>query len=136
LIHTSDLNVGKISKEHIKCTFVEDQFFVKSRRDPDAEYHVDMTLGTCTCEGGSDRSPCSHQLAVALYYRKASLNCIPTLHPTSRKQLAYIALGKEATSDITFYVSVSQLQDEAERDDNYIQTHWRMTVLLPTVIGM
>ena len=105
----------KIPKAHIKPTSDKDQFLVKSRRDPDSEYRVDIALGTCTCVGGSDGSPCSHQLAVVLHYHRVSINCIPTLHPSSRRQLAYIALGKAATSDIAFYASVSQFHDETEK---------------------
>ena len=68
----------------------------------------------CTCEAGSDGSPCSHQLAIALHFRSASLHIIPTLHPSSRRQLAYIALGKEANTDTTLYAAVSQHHDEIE----------------------
>ena len=32
------------------------------------------------------------------------------------EMLAYIALGKEATRDVTFYASISQFQDEAGRE--------------------
>ena len=107
------LNAGKIQKEHIKsCSENSSSFFVKSRRDPDSEYHVDMTLGICTCPAGMDGSPCSHQSAVALHFRVASLNTIPTLQPECRRQLAYIAVGEKAVS---FYSSVSQFQDETHQ---------------------
>ncbi len=66
---------------------------MKSRRDLDSEYHVDMTLGICTCPAGMDGSPCSRQSAVALHFRVASLNTIPTLQPKCRSQLAYIAFA-------------------------------------------
>ena len=105
----------KLETNHIKPTSKKDQFTVKSRRDPDSEYQVDTALGTCTCEAGSDGSPCCHQLATTLHYRSASLNCIPTLHPSSQRQLAYIALGKKANNDTTFYAAVSQHQDEIEQ---------------------
>ena len=94
------INTGKISKEHIKdIEGVKDQFYTKSRCDPDAEYQVDMALRTCTCIGASDGFPCSHQLAVAIHYRKVSLNCLSTLHPHCRQQLAYIALGHKANTN-------------------------------------
>ncbi len=95
----------------------DNQFLVKSRRDPDSEYRVYMKIGMCTCVNGSDGSPCSHQLAVALTFRKTSLNCIPTLHPSSRRQLAFIAVGNEASKDLSFYASVSQCADEVEQPD-------------------
>ena len=61
--------------------------------------------------------PCSHQSAVALHFRVASFNIIPTLHPTCRRQLAFIAVGEEANHYISFYASVSQFQDETKHPD-------------------
>ena len=77
-----------------------------------------MKIGTCTCVIGQDGSPCSHQLAVVVNFRRNSLNCIPTLHPIARKQLAYIAMGKEANNDISFYTALSQCSDEIVVADN------------------
>ena len=112
------LNAGKIQKEHIKpCSENGSLFLVKSRRDPDSEYQVDMAFGTCTCVAGKDGSPCSHQSAVALHFRVAFLNIIPTLHPTCRRQMAFIAVGEEANHDISFYALVSQFQDETKHPD-------------------
>ena len=108
-------NAGKIPKDHIKAISDEkNQFTVKSRRDPDAEYRVDMTFGTCSCIDGSNRSPCSHQLAVVLHYRRMSMNCISTLHAIARRQLAFIVHGNEANRDIS---AVSQCHDETMHTD-------------------
>jgi hypothetical protein len=107
------IGAGKIRKGRIvQLSSDSDMFLVKSRRDPDSEYQVDMRVGTCTCIEGTDGSPCSHQLAVALHFRKASFNCFPTLHPSSRRLLAYIATEKEANKDISFYASAIQCLDE------------------------
>ena len=107
------ISAGKLKKEHIVQVSSDDNLFtIKSRRDPDSSHKVDTEVGTCSCIRGTHGSPCSHQLAVALHFRKASLNCIPTLHPSSRRLLAFIALGKEANMDISFYASVSQHLDE------------------------
>ena len=57
-------------------------------------------------------------LAVVVNFRRNSLNCIPTLHPIARKQLAYIAMGKEANNDISFYTVLSQCSDEIVVADN------------------
>ena len=112
------LHAGKIMAEHIeRLPEYPDQFLVKSRRDPDSVYQIDMNIGTCTCIKGRDGSPCSHQLAVAMKCHKVSLNCIPTLHPSCRRQLAYIAVGSEANTDLCFYASVSQCADEATQPD-------------------
>ena len=59
----------------------------------------------------------------------ASLNIIPTLHPTCRRQLAFIAVGKEANHDISFYASVSQFKDETEHPHSGFQ-HGRFIEML------
>lgn len=74
----------------------EEQLFVKSSRDPDNTYLVDMSLGTCSCQNGRDGSPCSHQAAIILHFHHQSLNFIPTMHAPSRKQLAYLSLGNKS----------------------------------------
>lgn len=76
-----------------------------------------MKIGMCTCTKGIDGSPCTHQLVVAINFRKVSLNCIPTLHPSCHRQLAYIAVGNKANSDLSFYASVSQCIDEVDQPD-------------------
>ena len=80
------LNASKIPKECIEqLPNDEDQFLVKSQRDPDTTYLVDMALGNCACPHGMDGSPCSHQAAVILHFHCKSLNFIPTMHAASRK---------------------------------------------------
>ena len=91
-----------------------------------------MALGTCTCIGTSDGSPCSHQLAVAIHYHKASLNCLSTLHPHCRKQLAYIALGHKANTSVSYYSSVSQVFDEQQGDITTISTSDECNFKTPT----
>ena len=90
---------------------------MKSRQDSHTEYRVDMNIGTCSCVAGKDGSPCSHQLAVAINFHRVSLNCIPTFHSSTRRQLACIAIGSEAKSDLSFYAAVSQCADEADQCD-------------------
>ena len=70
----------KIPKGHISQTS-EDNFIVKSSRDPDDTYHVDMEFGICSCKRGKDGMPCSHQAAV--HYHHKSLNYIPAMHETT-----------------------------------------------------
>ena len=76
-----------------------------------------MNIGPCSCVAGKDGSPCSHQLAVAINFHRVSLNCIPTFHSSTRRQLACIAIGSEAKSDLSFYAAVSQCADEADQCD-------------------
>ena len=75
---------------------------------------VDISLGTCTCVAGKDGTPCSHQSAVTLHFHVASCNIIPTLQPSCRRDLAFIAVGNKANNDIEFYASISQCCDEDE----------------------
>ena len=97
---------------------------MKSSRNPDDEYLVDMALGTCSCKQGMDGSPCSHQAAVVLHFHHRSLNFIPTMHAKSRRHLAYIALGDKVETDLNFYASLSQKNIEnshttEEKTDTY-----------------
>ncbi len=111
------LNASRIPKEHIEqLPNKEDQFFVKSSRDPDNTYLVDMSLGTCSCQQGRDGSPCSHQAAVVFHFRHKSLNFIPTMYAPSRKQLAYLALGNRAEQSLDFYASLTQTEESQETD--------------------
>ena len=97
---------------HIYSTDNNDQFKVVSSRDTGNVYTVDMSVGFCTCVLGSDGSPCSHQAAVAINFHKSSINFITSMHPESRKLMAYIALGEKAEADLLMYAAVSQASDE------------------------
>ena len=65
-----------------------------------------MTVGVCTCPQGIDGSPCSHQAAISIHYGTASINCIPTIAPSIRQIYAQIALGVKATTNLSFYVGL------------------------------
>ena len=106
------INASKIKLENIYTTDNNDQFKVVSSRDTGDVYTVDMSVGFCTCVLGSDGSPCSHQAAVAINFHKSSINFIPSMHPESRKLMAYIALGEKAEADLSMYAAVSQASDE------------------------
>ena len=73
---------------------------------------VDMQLGTCSCIAGQDGSPCSHLAAVVRHYHIPSVNCIPTLVPEVRQQLAAIAMGSKAIQDQQFYSGLHQKEEE------------------------
>jgi len=106
------INASKIKLENIYTTDNDDQFKVVSSRETGDVYMVDMSVGFCTCVLGSAGSPCSHQAAVAINFRRASINFIPSMHPESRKLMAYIALGDKAEDDMSFYAAISQASDE------------------------
>ena len=69
-----------------------------------------MHIGACSCKGGLDGSPCSHQAAVSKHFHIASLNSVPTLFP---EKLANIALGDKAITNLSYYFSIHQKADEA-----------------------
>ena len=76
------------------------------------KYLVDMNLGICSCIGGQDGSPCSHQAAVAKLFGIYSINCVSTISSTARQQLAVVALGNNAIQEGDFYASLHQQQEE------------------------
>ena len=87
-------------------------FLVNSQTERGVKYLVDMNLGVCSCRGGQDGSPCSHQAAVAKLFGIYSVNCVSTISLTARRQLAFIALGSNAMQDNDFYASLHQQQED------------------------
>ena len=73
-------------------------------------YNVDMDIGTCSCPAGIDGSPCSHQAAVVLYYKCASINCVNTT-PEGKRSLAFIAFGENSVSDLSFYQTINEFHE-------------------------
>ena len=69
-----------------------------------------------------DGSPCVHQAAVVKHHHTVSLNFIPTLNPSVRREIAIVALGDEAETNLSFYSSLHQQNDEQVRaqDQSYI----------------
>ena len=107
------LNASVITANMInKLSESQRLFAVGSKSDPDIQYRVDMDLCTCSCPKGMDGSPCVHQAAVVKYHHLNSLNFVPTLNPSVRRDTAIIALGDEAEKDLTFYSSLHQQRDE------------------------
>ena len=86
----------------------EQTYLVDSQTERNVKYLVDMSVGICTCMGGQDGSPCSHQAAVVKFYGVPSVNCIPTLSSQTRQEIAVIAIGSKAIEDSHFYASIHQ----------------------------
>ena len=42
----------------------EQTYLVESQTEKGVRYFVDMSIGICSCMGGQDGSPCSHQAAI------------------------------------------------------------------------
>lgn len=92
----------------IKLDDSEVLFAVTSKSDPDVQYNVDMDLCTCSCPQGMDGSPCVHQAAIVKYHHSVSLNFVPSVNPSVRRNFAILALGNDAEKDISFYSSLHQ----------------------------
>ena len=69
-----------------------------------------------------DGSPYVHQAAVIKHHHTVSLNFIPTLNPSVRREIAIVALGDEAETNLSFYSSLHQQNNEQVRaqDQSYI----------------
>ena len=87
-----------------------DTFYVQSQDTQGDVYVVDMHIGACSCKGGVDGSPCSHQATVSKHFHIASLNSVPTLFP---EKLANIVSGDKAISNLNHYSSIHEKADEA-----------------------
>ena len=72
------------------------------------KYLVNMELGICSCNAGSDGSPCSHQAAIVKHFHIPSVNCVLTLSPESRHLLASFALGSNSIQNPQFYSSLHE----------------------------
>lgn len=99
----------KIDKSSIKVLdSFKKMFLVNSSKDSKISYRVDMEIGTCSCETGQNGSPCSHQAAIVLHYHVESVNLVPTLHPTLRQKVAFLALGNQASKTTAFYSALHE----------------------------
>ena len=105
----------------------EQTYLVESQSERGVRYLVDMSVGVCSCTGGQDGSPCSHQAAIVRHYRVPSINSIPTLSPLIRQEIATIALGTGAIQNHQFYASLHQEKQETKEiiaNDTFGGTAW------------
>ena len=94
---------------------------VHSSKDPTI-YAVDMDIGTCSCEKGRNGSPCSHQAAIVFHYQIKSINFVPTLYPSLRQGIAFLALGGKARQDINFYSSLHDIDVDMDEEQSNTST--------------
>ena len=73
-------------------------------------YTVDMEIGICSCDRGENGSPCAHQAAVVWHYHTKSSNFVPTLNPSLRQEIGFIALGEMVNQTMKFYSSLQKEQ--------------------------
>lgn len=98
-----------ISREHITQFDSEaGTYLVNSQTERGVKYLVNMDLGICSCSGGQDGSPCSHQAAIVKWLHIPSVNCVPVVSPESRQLLANIALGSGSIQAPQFYSSLHE----------------------------
>ena len=96
----------------------EQTYLVESQTERGVKYFVDMSVGICSCIGGQDGSPCSHQAAIVKHHGVPSVNCIPTLSSSTRQEIAVIAIGCKAIQEPQFYASLHQEKIESGHDSN------------------
>ena len=110
-----------IAVDQISILDKDDQtYLVENQTERGVKYFVDMSIGICSCMGGQDGSPCSHQAAIVKHHGVPSVNCIPTLSSSTRQQFAVIAIGCKAIQESQFYASLHQEKIESVFDSNML----------------
>ncbi len=110
------VNTKKIVKEDIQKG-MDNWYSVRSQSEQSTWYDVNPAIGICTCIQGRDGSPCSHQAAIVYQLGEESMNYICTLSAQARLQIAKIAVGDKAITNVSFYASLHQRALE----EKYIQ---------------
>lgn len=87
--------------------------------DANISYTVDMDIGICNCEIGSDGSVCKHQYILWAHKLAKSESFIPFLSAEERKGYAYIAIGKSLPD--SYYDGVHSL-DSSDQLQPHEQT--------------
>ena len=125
------INCARIGFDKIQVhDEAEQTYLVESQTERGVKYLVDMSVGVCSCTAGQDGSPCSHQAAVVRHYGVPSINCIPTLSPQIRQEIATITLGSNAIQNYQFYASLRQEKQEikvpvpSHDDQDFSETAW------------
>ncbi len=128
-VATKFLGQSAETVQHSTIESLGDSIFrIKSRKRltgfDDDSYVVDMHIATCSCKRGQNGSPCAHQAAVVSKYKTDSVNCCPSLNASARHQIANLAIGKKAKSDINFYASLhKETYNNADTDSNLSDSH-------------
>lgn len=103
------LLADKINKASIVVLNSQKKMYqVHSSKEGSTVYTVDMDIGTCSCKIGTNGSPCSHQAAIVFHFHTKSINFVPTLNPSLRQEIGFLALGGKARQDINFYTSLHE----------------------------
>lgn len=77
-------------------------FEVQSEESPDKTYHVDMSVGLCTCKVGCTGGPCKHQAGIVRRYNLQSWNFVPEHNSAMRQLLCYLGTGVSVNSESWF----------------------------------
>ncbi|XP_076155836.1 uncharacterized protein LOC143139123 isoform X2 [Alosa pseudoharengus] len=75
-----------------------------------ATYHVNVSLGTCTCPDGSTGAFCSHQYAVMQAFQMQDNNPFIIATPAARKLFYQIATGKNNVPD-NWFMSMEEVEE-------------------------
>ncbi|XP_022103577.1 uncharacterized protein LOC110986198 [Acanthaster planci] len=87
-----------LSDDDINCRNIvqedETSYSVPSTKSGEL-YHVDISIGTCTCPVGKTGGPCQHQHAVMKTFNVVDCNFMPTTSPHLRELYYTIATGRD-----------------------------------------
>ena len=95
-------------------------FAVQSLTDPDVWYSCNMYSGYCQCMGGHNCGPCVHKSGIALHFKVAMFNVLPSMDPRSRALYHLIAVGQ--SQDAAWY-RTSEDHDEVADVDQFVEDY-------------
>ena len=93
-------------------------YVIPSFSNDNVRYTIDMDLGICDCEVGSDGSPCKHQYLLWTTHKSGNSNFLPYLSAEERKMYSYLAIG-ETLPDVYYeglHDHFTQESDEQDRN--------------------
>lgn len=88
----------------------EGLYTVQSQSDQLQYYHVDLTIGMCTCVQGQNGAICKHQIASADY----GMTVVPQIFVSTsrnRQWLAALAVGKEHVPKMSFFKGLTEVTE-------------------------
>ena len=76
----------------------EYKFIVRSEKDPEIFYQVDMVSGYCECKAGHNCGPCKHKGAISKFRKLAEFSILPESDAKIRALYHFIANGSVCTN--------------------------------------
>ena len=114
----------KVSKTNLKKEQIQEVgdgvFAVQSLTDPEVWYTCNMYSGYCQCMGGRNCGPCVHKSGIALHFKVAMFNVLPSMDPRSRALYHLIAVGQ--AQDAAWY-RTSEDHTEVADVDQFVEDY-------------